>query len=97
MDKLPESQVKLPVTCLWGKLVKLSDDVFGGKHPNNINEGYVKEAIFDKRPEIGSPFYIGSLRTTLVTEIVSDTETEVIFKTKNSTYKLTDITTRTWN
>lgn len=45
-------------------------------------------------PTVGKPFYVltskmwDSLRTSPITEILSQTEEEVVFKTLNSTYKL---------
>ncbi len=70
------------------KLTKLSDDRFNGRHPNDINAGYVKEGTLFEEPEVSHSFYIGSLYTSVVTEIVSKDEKECVFKTMNSTYKL---------
>lgn len=63
---------------------KLSDDVFEGKHPNNINKGYTQKGILHTDIVVGDCVYVGSLRTSTVTEIVSNT----VFKTRNSTYRL---------
>ncbi len=74
-------------------LIKISDDVFNGNHPNGIVEGY--GIVFDNKPEIiiGERYTVANatryLSTSVVTEIISETEKETIFKTKNSTYKLT--------
>lgn len=76
----------------YGILVKLSDDKFNGNHPNNIVEGYNCEGKYpEKMPREGLPFFIVGyrwLKTSTVTEIVSKTKKEIIFKTLNSTYKL---------
>ena len=66
------------------KIVKVSDDVFGGKHPNGIDEGFSTEGILYFPPEVGKCCLIGNLRTSTVKEIVDDS----VFKTRNSTYKL---------
>ncbi len=71
-----------------GKLTKISDDKFGGMHPRFIFEGYVKEGLYFDLPEVGYSFYLNDFRTSTVTEITTQTEKEMIFKTLNSTYKL---------
>ena len=63
---------------------KLSDDKFNGNHPNNIHKGFVVRGFLYQPPSVGLPVIVGSLRTSIVTEIVDQTT----FKTKNSTYKL---------
>ncbi len=85
------------------KITKLSDDVFNGQHPNNINEGYENygcighdiESLTQFNELVGGPFYLTTsinryLRTSYITSIESIDETNkvVVFKTKNSTYKL---------
>ena len=68
------------------KLTKLSDDKFKGNHPNNIFKGYIKEgSIYPSEPKVGESFYCGSLGTSTVTEPLNS---DGVFKTKNSTYKL---------
>lgn len=65
------------------RVEKLSDDKFGGKHPNGVNSGYVSEGavlVF----EVGYGLYMQGLRTSPITEI---NEEEGTFKTANSTYK----------
>lgn len=70
------------------KLIKLVDN-FQGKHPNGIDEGYTKYARQEiLPPTLGNPFYFGRLKTSPVTEVVSNTDKELIFKTCNSTYKV---------
>lgn len=74
------------------KITKISDDKFNGKHPNNINEGFNTTGILYNYPTIDTCCYIGSLRTSLVTEILeSDSEKSLIFKTLNSTYKIEEL------
>lgn len=51
-------------------------------NPNGIHAGYVKEGVLHFPITVGSPAYIGSLRTSTVIEIISETK----FKTSNSTY-----------
>lgn len=72
----------------YGTIIKESDDKFNGNHPNGIHKGYMQKGDFLKVPTINEYFYIGSLRTSPVTEIISETNKEMIFKTVNSTYKL---------
>lgn len=72
-----------------GTIKKLSDDKFEGKHPNGIFEGYTKTGLILETPKIGESFYIGSLGTSVVTEIVKEEGNKVTFKTLNSTYELT--------
>lgn len=67
------------------KLTKISDDYFNGKHPNNINAGYIKEGYTPKLPTKGEHFSVGILSTSTVTEELND---DMIFKTSYSTYKL---------
>lgn len=75
------------------KIEKVSDDVFEGLHPNGIYEGHtvigsvITELIIGERFEIWGTGNF--LSTSPITEIVSMTTGETIFKTLNSTYKLT--------
>lgn len=69
------------------RLTKLTDDKFEGKHPNGFYEGYVEEGYIMGYPVVGQGFYIGSLQTSTVTEVI-DSNT---FKTLNSTYKLEEL------
>lgn len=71
-----------------GRITKLEDTKFNGVHPNGIDKGYVAQGNFSISPTVGECFYIGTLRTSPVTEIVSQTDTEMVFKTLNSIYKL---------
>lgn len=71
---------------------KLSDDMFNGQHPNEIYEGYTKtlrHATEIKVPVVGECYLFGSLRTSEVISIESVDDTTCIFKTENSTYKIT--------
>lgn len=75
-------------------LTKISDDVFEGKHPNYINAGYQMLGAFPGNPIISERYTIPGrhmyeyLRTSIVTEILEDTDDLLIFKTENSTYKI---------
>lgn len=75
-----------------GILTKISDDVFGGFHPNQIYEGYTRDGEFKDKPTVGERFYIDNtyryLNTSVVTSIIEDDGEIMIFKTENSTYKL---------
>lgn len=66
------------------KIEKLSDDVFGGVHPNGINKGFISEGEEFARPKVGESYCVGGLHTSTVTEIID----ENTFKTRNSTYKI---------
>ena len=68
------------------KITKLSDDVFEGKHPNNIHKGFTKQGHIHSPLKVGSSFIIGSFITSRVTKIIEETLTSAKFKTKNSTY-----------
>lgn len=74
------------------ELRKDTDDMFEGNHPNGIYAGHT--VYSDNKPEviIGERYafagYGKYLLTSTVQDIVSETETETIFKTTNSTYKL---------
>lgn len=65
------------------RVEKVSDDKFGGNHPNGINEGYSKEGMV-MLFKVDYPLVMGELRTSPITEI---NEEKGIFKTRNSTYK----------
>lgn len=80
------------------KLEKLSDDKFNGEHPNGIIAGSKREGdipydvtvgqslmLFAKFKTSGFPIFW----TSTVTKIVKKNKKSVIFKTLNSTYKLT--------
>ena len=74
------------------KLTKLKDDKFNGKHPNFIDEGYWEIGDRISELKVGQRFLIQGwgryLNTSVVTEILEETEESVIFKTVNSTYRL---------
>lgn len=72
-------------------LTKLTDDKFEGLHPNYIFEGYEELGIMHKGPTVGESFVLhtgGFFATSGVTDIIEESDTEIIFKTLNSTYKL---------
>ncbi len=73
------------------KIIKLSDDVFDGDHPNGVYAGFTVTGVFEQKPTVGESFricstkyYNESLTTSEVIEIID----EFTFKTMNSTYKL---------
>ena len=75
------------------KVVKMSDDKFGGKHPNGIESGYVVYGTIVNPVEVGSFLYLnkasgdayGYFHTSEITKIIDENH----FKTRNSTYKIT--------
>jgi len=71
--------------CKTVKLTKLKDNRFNGRHPNGINEGYVKEGIMQHLPKIGERFYVGAFSTS---PVLSEIDEDGIFETTYSTYKL---------
>ena len=87
MSKIKQTKIDLSIFT-FGKLTKLSDDKFNGNHPNLIDEGYVSSGVVTMKPVIGHPCIVGHLRTSTVTEIISETKKKIVFKTLNSTYKL---------
>lgn len=74
-------------------LLKVSDEVFEGDHPNEIYEGHIVKGRFDEPPTVGFRFLITNptsgryLSTSKVTKIID----EEYFKTENSIYKLVKI------
>ena len=75
------------------KIEKLLDDKFEGLHPNGIYEEHTVLGFIISELTIGERFEIcgagNFLSTSPVTEIISITPEETIFKTLNSIYKLT--------
>ena len=78
------------------KLIKLSDDVFNGDHPNCINESHVVYGNIVHGPEVGTSLFLtnvsgdsyGFFHTSYIKSI---SETDNTFKTKNSTYKIVSL------
>jgi hypothetical protein len=74
------------------KLTKLSDDVFGGNHPNGINEGYVAKGFEMNPPTIGERYAVLCSKMDFWPFSTSIVQSEVdengIFKTTYSTYKV---------
>lgn len=73
------------------KLIKLSDDFFEGKHPNDIQAGYTKTSNYTPSlPEIGERYYFGftGFSTSIVTKILSQDDKGFKFKTLYSTYEV---------
>jgi len=74
----------------WVTLYKVSDDVFGGNHPNGIYANYVqrgtlvKDVTIGERCNVVGKHYNDYLSTSKVTEIID----EITFKTENSTYTI---------
>lgn len=87
MSKIESSKVILPQDTMdirKARIIKLTDDKFNGRHPNKINVGYEKEGILFQPPIVGQSCCVGSLCTSVVTEVIDDST----FKTLNSTYKI---------
>lgn len=89
MSKIKKDTVILPqeTPARIVRIIKVSDDVFGGKHPKGINEGYIKESWMWQAPEIGVSCVVGDFVTSVVTEIID----EHTFRTKNSTYRIEEV------
>lgn len=68
----------------WAEITKISDNHFGGNHPNGINKGYTHLGWSFKPPKVGERFYIGTFSTSIVRKIVNETT----FLTTYSTYKI---------
>jgi len=67
------------------RLTKLVDTTFNGKHPNGINEGYVKEGQELVPPTIGERYYVG---LTFSTSPVLKINKNGTIETTYSIYKL---------
>lgn len=67
------------------RLTKIKDLRFDGNHPNNINEGYVKEGEMLKPLTIGERFYVGMWFST---SPVVKTNNDNTFETENSLYRI---------
>ena len=72
------------------KVIKVLDDVFGGHHPNNINEGYTKEGYILKDPTVGESLIIYNKNGIRIfyTSGVKNVVNEYLFETENSTYQI---------
>ena len=75
-------------------LEKISDNVFNGFHPNGYDVGFISKGLAPfGEPRVGHPFIFArenykGMRTSLVIEEMDENG---IFKTSNSTYRLTKI------
>lgn len=74
-------------------LIKLSDDAFEGKHPNDIYAGNTYTGTTSEEVKIDQSVFINQnneklFYTSTVKKIVNETDNEIVFKTLNSTYKL---------
>ena len=87
MSKLKQTKIDLS-RFVYATITKLSDDKFNGRHPNLIDKGYTSNGVVVMKPLVGYSCIVGGLRTSTVTEIVSETKKKIVFKTLNSTYKL---------
>ena len=76
------------------KIEKISDDKFDGFHPNGYDEGFIAIGTLPLgEPTVGQELYFNRenykmFRTSVVIEAM---DSDGIFKTANSTYKLTEI------
>jgi hypothetical protein len=80
------------------KVTKLSDDVFNGNHPNNINEGYTKEGLIIFEPIIGYPLVLSkkvklkgsffNIPIFYTSNIKNIDYKKLIINTENSTYQI---------
>jgi len=73
------------------RLTKISDDIFGGNHPNGINKGYTRDGYMIHKPKEGEEFilYLSKLHPYLYTSIVTKKlNKKNIFKTTYSTYQI---------
>jgi hypothetical protein len=86
MSKIKGTKIILPQegTFSKGRLTKLKDNIFNGKHPNKIYEGHTVEGIIWQEPIVGQSCVVGDLTTSVIVEVID----EGTFKTKNSTYKI---------
>ena len=74
------------------KVVKLSDEVFEGRHPNFVNKGYTVYGEMAESLEVGKWLWLNKARgdaygwfhTSVVTEIID----ENTFRTRNSIYHI---------
>lgn len=70
------------------KIEKITDEKFGGFHPNGIDVGYYEFGTLNEDIIVGERCLVTDhfryLNTSIVTEILSDDT----FRTKNSVYKL---------
>lgn len=91
------NNTQIPIEILEGYgtgLIKKVVDDFNGHHPNGIGEGYKRIGVCNlKHLKVDENFYVGSLVTSPITEIVlfeeiNDLVSKFIFKTLNSTYLL---------
>lgn len=76
-------------TMYKGTIRKIKDTRFEGEHPNNKNEGYSREVIFEHTPTPGYPFYSTDGFHTSTVKEVEFVDLELLhIHTKNSVYEL---------
>jgi hypothetical protein len=76
-------------------LFKVSDEVFEGQHPNDINPGFEITGDLVTKLEVGGGLFLNNCKhrsyewfhTSTVTDIID----EHTFKTLNSTYKIEEV------
>jgi hypothetical protein len=76
----------LKPTQYYIKVTKKKDTAFNGRHPNGIFEGYTKEGVADRLPEVGQSFILhgNDGRSFWTSTVTAVRENE--FDTLNSTY-----------
>lgn len=83
-DEYKNNKIPMGLPNKVVRITKLTDHKFNGKHPNGINEGFVKQGAEIEPPQIGERYYVGlDFSTSPVTKITKGT-----IKTTYSTYKL---------
>lgn len=89
MNKTEQQKIEL----VFGELVKEEDLRFNGKHPNDINTGYIFRGMAPKIPTVGERFDIVTagryLSTSKVVKVLDWSDKYVTFETENSKYKFT--------
>lgn len=81
--------------CSRVRIVKIKDSAFGGKHPNEIYEGFTREGFLFKVPRVGERMAILPSKLwkmdVLLEAFITSTVTEVKIgeiHTKNSIYSI---------
>lgn len=83
MTKIKQDKIYLTNV---GRVTKLTDDKFEGEHPNGVSEGSVYTGFIIQRPLVGQSCVLDNFYTSLITEILEVDDTNITFKTLNSTY-----------
>ena len=69
-------------------LTKISDDYFGGNHPNGIYQGHTIVGTVKDDLVIGERFTVNNFKNYLHTSRVKEIIDENTFKTEYSTYRI---------